>query len=92
MLCGFNRSTTPQLPAPSALFLDEGMECTHNKFADNTELSGAVNTLEGRDAIQGDLDRLERWVPTNLIKFSKAKCKTVAIPSTETHWRMALEL
>ena len=72
--------------------MDSGIEHILMNFADNTELSGAVNTLEGRDAIQGDLDRLERWVPTNLIKFSKAKCKTVAIPSTETHWRMALEL
>ena len=72
--------------------MDSGIEHILMKFADNTELSGAVNTLEGRDAIQGDLDRLERWVHTNLIEFSKAKCKIVAITSTETHWRMALEL
>jgi len=34
-----------------------------------------VDTLEGRDAIQMDLERLQRWGPENLMKFNKAKCK-----------------
>ena len=40
--------------------MESGIECTLSSFADNTELSSAVDTLEGRDATQRDLGRPER--------------------------------
>ncbi|CAM5112215.1 unnamed protein product [Natator depressus] len=55
--------------------LDNGIESTVIKFADNTEMGGVASALEDRIKIQNDLDKLEKWSEVNRMKFSKDKCK-----------------
>ena len=62
----------------------------HTKFADNTKVGGAADTLKSREALQRDLDKLGRTI-TNHMKFNKCKCQILHLGRGDpgySDWRM----
>ena len=57
--------------------LDEGVNSTLFKFADDTKMWGEVGMLEERDRLQLDLDRLQGWADENRMGFNTDKCKVM---------------
>ena len=47
------------------------------QIADDTKLGGIANTLEDRNKIQNDLDRLQQWAENNRMKFNRDKYKVL---------------
>ncbi|CAM5085947.1 unnamed protein product [Eretmochelys imbricata] len=53
--------------------LDDGMDCTLSKFADDTKMGEELDMLEGSDRVQRDLDKSEDWAKRNVMRFNKDK-------------------
>ncbi|GAB0190123.1 mitochondrial enolase superfamily member 1 [Grus japonensis] len=53
---------------------DPGLEDVVSNFVDDTKLGGDIDSIEGGEALQRDLDRLENWAITNHMRFNKGKC------------------
>lgn len=70
--------------------MDSWIESTLSKFINGNKLCGAAGTLEGTDAIQRDIDRLERWACVNLMS-NKAEWQFQEQGNSKNKYRLSEE-
>ena len=51
---------------------------------------GAADSPEGREALQGDVDKWKDWAITNHMKFSKSKCQILNLEWDNSGYRCRL--
>ncbi|GAB0179132.1 hypothetical protein GRJ2_000378500 [Grus japonensis] len=56
---------------------DSGIQCNLSKFENDTKLSGVVDMPEGWDTIEKVIDKLNKLVLVNIMKFNKTKFKVL---------------
>lgn len=71
-------------------YLDSEIKCIFSKFAGNTKLSTVVDTTEGKDDVQKDLDILHPWKesPWEPDERPNARCSTLV---QSTDWENSFE-
>lgn len=73
-------------------YLDAGMGGILSKLAVDIKLGGTVDSLEGREALQRDLDKLEDRTVTNQMKFNMGKCQVLhlgwGVLDVHTDWEI----
>lgn len=67
--------------------MDHGIKCTLSKFVRDTKLCSGVNMLEGRGAIQMDMDRR---ACVNLIKLYKGRFKVLRMDECSPKYKCRL--
>ena len=55
--------------------LPDGIQSVCSMFADDTKVYGSVQSVEGVNRLQKDLDRLSDWTDTWKVHFNEDKCK-----------------
>jgi len=70
--------------------LPKKVRCGIQMFADDTKLWTTVQKVDDQAKLQNDLDSLEDWSKTWLLKFNCSKCKVMHVGhSVQTEYRMS---
>jgi len=70
--------------------LDTGLVNSILKFADDTKIFGTVNSIEDRNKLQEDLNKVVEWSKKWLMHFNVGKCKVMHLGRSNQEWNYVM--
>ena len=73
------------------MILTDFVDCRTKIFADDTKAYSKIMSIDDRDLLQANINRLVNWTDTWLLKFNSEKCKVLYLGKNNPYYEYTIK-